>query len=138
MGRTMSAVPKELVILRGDTFVDVLQLSAAQKSALPGRTSAWFTLKNSFADGDSDALLQVTEVGGLVILGGSSNVNPNWASLVVDENLGTITLTIEADATQLLASYNSHVFYDHQVRGSQVITLSRGRCYITRDATRSI
>ena len=138
MSRIMSAVPKELLIHRGDTFVDVLQLSTAQKAALPGRTSAWFTLKNAFSDEDSGALLQVTEVGGLVVLGGSSNVNPNWASLVVDEGLGTITLTIEADATQLLASYNSHVFYDHQLRGSQVITLSRGRCYITRDATRSI
>lgn len=137
--RIMGNVPQELRIPRGDTYVWVCQLTDTQKALLPSRTTVWFTLKHSYQDEDSEARLQVTEGGGLIVLNGGTPLNATWGDLVVDEGVGTITVTLAADATSLLTSYNSFWYYDTQIRtATSVVTLKRGRAYIIRDASRSI
>lgn len=135
----MGNVPEELRIPRGDTYVWMCQLSDTQKAMLPSRTSVWFTLKRAYQDEDSEAKLQITEGGGLVVLNGATPVNGAWGSLVVNEGEGTVTITIQPDATSLLTSYNSFWYYGMQIRtDTAVVTLKSGRSYVIRDATRSI
>lgn len=137
--RVMGNVPEELRIPRGDTYVWMCQLSDTQKAMLPSRTSVWFTLKRAYQDEDSEAKLQITEGGGLVVLNGATPVNGAWGSLVVNEGEGTVTITIQPDATSLLTSYNSFWYYGMQIRtDTAVVTLKSGRSYVIRDATRSI
>lgn len=137
--RIMGSVPQELRIPRGDTYIWVCQLSDAQKALLPSRTSVWFSLKRAYQDEDSEAKLQITEGGGLVVLNGATPLLSIWGDLTVDEGAGTVTVTIQPDATSLLTSYNSFWHYDIQIRtDTAVTTLKRGRAYIVRDTSRSI
>jgi hypothetical protein len=135
----MGNVPLELRIARGDTYIWVCQLAGGQKALLPSRTGLWFTLKRAYQDEDSEAKLQITEAGGLVVLNGAIPVLPAWGDLVVDEGNGTVTVTIQAEATALLTSYNSFWHYGMQLRtATAVTTLKRGRAYIVRDVTRGM
>ncbi len=137
--RVMGNVPLELYVPRGDTYVWEYLLPASQKALLPSRTSVWFSLKRAYQDEDSEAKLQITEGGGLVTLNGATPLNAAWGSLVVDEGTGTVTVTIQADATSLLTSYNSFWYYGMQIRtDTAVTTLKRGRAYVIRDVSRSI
>lgn len=137
--RVMGDVPEELRIPRGDTYTWVYTLSAAHRALLAGRSALWFTLKRQFQDTDASAKLQITESGGLTVLNGGTPLSALWGDITVDEGNGTVTVTIAADATSLLMSFNSFWYYDVQIRESgAVTTIKRGRAYIVRDATRSI
>lgn len=137
--RVMGSVPQELRIPRGDTYVWECQLGAGDKALLPDRTSVWFSLKRAFQDEDSEAKLQITEGGGLVVLNGATPLNAAWGDISVDEGTGIVTVTIEPGATSLLTSYNSFWYYDIQLRTDTAVkTMKRGRAYIVRDASRSI
>ena len=138
--RIMGNVPQELRIPRGDTYTWVCQLTDAQKAMLPSRTNVWFTLKGAYQDLESEAKLQITEGGGLVTLNGGTPLNATWGDLAVDEGAGTITVTIQADATSLLTSYSSFWFYDQQIRtaADYTVTLKRGRAHILPDPNTSI
>lgn len=137
--RVMGNVPLELYVPRGDTYVWVCQLSDSHKALLPSRTGLWFSLKRAYQDEDSEAKLQLTEGGGLVTLNGATPLNAAWGSLVVDEGAGTVTVTIQPDATSLLTSYNSFWYYGMQIRtDTSVVTMKRGRAYVIRDVSRSI
>lgn len=123
-----------LTAVRGDT----LDLQINNLGSLVSRTEIYVTLKNSPEDADADALLQVSESGGLGVLAGATAATPGDASLVVaDENAGNLNVHVEAAAMATLPSGRLH--YDVQVSfGTLISTRGIGIFLVLEDITRHV
>lgn len=127
----------EITIRRGDYWSE--QLPAM--GSIAGRTALWFTLKRYPRGQDDDqAIIQVTEAGGLVYLNGDDAEDSAYASITIDdEDAGTITLTLEADLTADLELV-SGLIWDVQILNAagKPITMATGTADVIYDTTRAI
>lgn len=124
----------EIVILRGDTVT----VSLSNLGDISTRTALYFTMKGNPERADADALVQVTEAGGLVVLNGSSIVIPlNGELTVTDENAGDVTITLKAAATYALPLV-SGVYDVQMISAAGVFTKTQGEFRIVPDVTHAI
>lgn len=111
--------------------------------AITGYTSLWFTVKRSYDDADSAALLQVklnspSAADGLLYVNGATATDATKASITVsDATTGAIVVAVDETITDDLAP--GTYYYDVQalISGS-VSTPDAGTFTLTADVTRSV
>ena len=95
-----SMIAAQITIIRGDTLAVVLPLMGD----IATRTKLVFTAKDQSSDPDSQAIIQISETAGLILLNGNSSVNSDHARLLVtDATMGQVTLVIDGSETAELA-----------------------------------
>lgn len=129
-----SQVAGQIMCLRGDTLSVALPLMGD----LTSRTKLIMTAKLSVNDPDDQAILQVIETIGLVVLHGASTTMTASASLtVMNATTGAVTLMIDAAVTCLLAIQD--LVWDTQAylaRG--IVTPIGGAFSVIGDVTRTV
>lgn len=119
---------------RGDT----LSASITGLGSLAGRTKLWFTVKSDPSDTDSEALLQITETGGLTVVNGAAYATTTNGSITVtDEATGALTLALAAAVTDDLP-IGGYAYDYQQLNATGVHTLTTGTFVVTADITRAI
>lgn len=124
-----------LIVWRGDS----MSLSIAGLGDLSARTGPklWFTVKDSRADADADAVMQLTEHDGLLVIEGEE-ATAGFGSITVDDvEAGNVIVALSPAMTALLSS-RTDAIYDVQVYESgRVRTLRSGSFSVLADVTRS-
>lgn len=127
----------DLTIRRGDTVT----VNYTELGNLSARAALYFTLKQNLQGADSDARIQVTEAGGLVVLNGSSSgLTTSDASLTVTNAMtGAVTLVLKPNLTKQLSVMDG-LRWDVQMVASDgaVTTLTEGDAEIVADVTRAV
>lgn len=121
-----------LVIHRGDS----LSISFTNIGNITNRTKLWFTVKESEADADTAAMIQISEGGGLLYINGSAaTTSANGVITVSDATAGNLTVTLDESETEKLRWFRG--VYDIQVLRSTgaVNTLTAGIAALNRDVT---
>jgi hypothetical protein len=122
----------QISIRRGDLF----SVSLTGLGNISARTALYFTIKSNLDTQDADALVQISESGGLLYLNGATTTTSNGTLTVTDATAGNITITIKAAATASLAARRG-AYYDVQmVTASGVSTLTESSANILADVTR--
>jgi hypothetical protein len=123
-----------ITVLRGDTWS--IQLTGLGN--ITTRTKLYFTVKRLFTDADSEAEVQVSESGGLIIINGDVAATPSNASITVNNaTTGDITITVAAVETAKLDLLKD-IYYDVQVvKPTAVNTLVYGNFTIAGDSSRA-
>lgn len=137
------AADGSLVVHRGDTW----SATITGLGDISLREKLWFTAKSRTGDPlDSASKIMILEYAGtdedsglLLIEGAAATSTANGSITVDDEDVGDITITIEAIETAKLV-ISSRLIYDIQVLNANgdVTTLSTGSLSITSDITRDI
>lgn len=128
-----SILAAQITAVRGDTLTVALPIMGS----LTGRTSLVFTAKKSLSDADSDAVLQVSESGGLLILNGSTSIVGTAQLSVANATTGAVNLTLSAETTATIPLFD--YFWDCQkVLSSGVSTPINGVLSVTGDVTRRL
>lgn len=134
-----------ITVLRGD----LLTVALTGLGSLAGRTKLWFTMKRNVSQTDAQAVIQIVEGVGLVVLNGaavppedpmSGDPEATWAEVVVDdEDAGDVTVTIQGMASALLAPVTDYA-YDIQILDAddKPLTKVTGLFNVVGDVTRSI
>lgn len=133
---------EELSAERGTTWqieVDGLTVSATRDKLYV--TAKQRTVDTPLADvDDADAVFQIEESDGLIILNGNSQSTPNSdAGITVAGGLDSITITMVASKSAEIGPYERGrgLYLDvRQVEGSTVEQLTRGRLIVTTEVTR--
>lgn len=124
----------KLPVRRGDTF----EWTFTALPGLAGRTSLYLTAKSDKSKPDSAAIIQVSEIAGLLVLNGQpvESGDSGGASLqVLDEAAGTVKLTIQASATFTFPVIRNNGYYDIQRGGAPVRTIREGDWVVEPDVT---
>lgn len=123
----------DITIARGDT----LSAALTGLGSIANRSKIWFTAKRAKSDADSDAIIQITEAGGLLTLNGTTGTSGNGSITVDDEDDGDITIALDEVASAALKVED--LVYDVQVLRSTgaVNTLTEGRATVSADVTRA-
>jgi hypothetical protein len=123
---------------RGNTWSIALTLGE-----ITAYTSLWFSIKNSYDDADSAAVLQVklnspSAADGLLYVNGAAATDATKASITVgDAGTGAIVVAVDETITDDLAP--GTYYYDAQVLiAGAVTTPDSGTFTITADVTRSV
>lgn len=132
-----------ITVIRGTTieFDDLQGLGL-----LTGRDKLYFTVKTSLDDDDSEAILQIEETDGLVVLGGAPASTSGDGDITVDDaTAGDITIRIEAAASALLelsavtGGVTISAYYDvKKIDAGDVQVLVTGRFAVVGDVTRAV
>ncbi len=123
---------------RGNTWSIALTLGA-----IIGYTSLWFSVKNSYDDADSAAVLQVklnnpSAADGLLYVNGAAATDSTKASITVS-NAGTGAIIIAIDETITDDIAPGTYYYDAQALiAGAVTTPDSGTFTVTADVTRSV
>lgn len=139
---TISAVPSfaatanVLYMSMGSTF----SASITGLGSLANKAKLYFTAKRKIEDADASAIIQIEEIGGLLVLNGAAAGTPANGSLTVDDAVaGDITITLsEVETTKLL---KENLFYDIKIIrtvGTIASVLQIGILVITEDVTDAI
>lgn len=132
---TSAVVGSDITILRGDTVV----IALTGLGNISARTALYFSVKGSLNAPDSDAILQVTESAGLVVLNKSATVTASDASLHVDDaTAGDITITLKPNLTKQFAPVKGLQYDVQMVTATAVTTLTNGAASVTADVTRAV
>lgn len=133
-GTTASAITRK----RGNSWSISLTLGA-----LTGYTSLWFTVKRSYDDADSAALVQIKLNAsglsdGLLTVNGAAATNDALGSITVsDATTGAIVIALDETVTDDIAP--GVYYYDAQALISgDVSTPDSGTLTVTADVTRSV
>jgi hypothetical protein len=126
-----SILAAQITAVRGDTLTVALPIMGN----LAGRTGLVFTAKKSVSDLDSEAILQVSESGGLVILNGSSTVVGTAQLSVTNATTGAVNLTLSAATTATIPLFD-YLWDCQKVLSSGVSTPINGVLSVTGDVTR--
>ena len=95
-----SQIPSVISCLRGDT----LRVSLPTMGDISTRTKLVMTVKANLTDADDQAVIQIVEGVGLVLLNAGQSVTASTASLtVVDPTTGAVNLEIDASVTAAFA-----------------------------------
>lgn len=123
-----------LSILRGDTF----EASLTGLGSIAARTKLWLTIKRNVGQADTQAIIQITEDDGLLVLNGAEAADDTQGSLTVDdEDAGDVTIVLKAAVTALLAIVPT-LYYDIQMLSADgVLTKTSGSVEVTADVTRA-
>lgn len=120
--------------IRGDTMV----LAFTGLGDITGWSKLWFTVKAAPGDTDAEAILQVEEGSGLLVLNGAATTSSYGSTTVVDASSGAVTFTVDEAAMAELELKSGHI-YDVQVLiAGRVTTLTQGIFSVRGDATRAI
>lgn len=126
-----SILAAQITAVRGDTLTVALPIMGS----LVGRTGLVFTAKKSVSDLDSEAILQVSESGGLVILNGSSTVVGTAQLSVTNATTGEVNLTLSAATTATIPLFD-YLWDCQKVLSFGVSTPINGVLSVTGDVTR--
>ena len=121
---------------RGDSWVAAI----TGLGNVSTRSKLWFTVKEGLDDADINAVLMISEAGGLLYFNKSAVADATKGSLTVDNaTSGNITVTLDETYSASLGLKRGH-FYDIQMltTGGSVSTLSEGRLDVTIDVTRAV
>lgn len=126
----------DLTIRRGDTTT----VNYTELGNISTRSALYFTLKQNLQGADSDARIQVTEAGGLVVLNGSaSGLTASDASLTVtNATTGAVTLVLKPNLTKQLAAMDGLRWDVQMVASGAVTTLTEGDAEVVADVTRAV
>jgi len=125
---------------RGDTW----SIEITGLGDLTDQDKLWLTVKeldDEEAD-DADALLQITEGDGLLVLNRSSDVTDTDASITIDDDAaGDITVAVAASVTAQLPRgtyrYDLQKLEDEDEATENTETIAEGQFTISADVTRS-
>jgi hypothetical protein len=124
-----------LTITRGDT----LSQDFSGLGSLAARTKLHFTVKASYREADTAAIIQIEETAGLLYLNGAAATSAAAGDiLVTDAATGALTITLTAAATAALSVASNLVYDLQQETASAVTTLTAGTCAIAGDVTRAV
>lgn len=124
-----------LTVVRGDT----LSWSPTNLGSLINHSKILFTVKRLYTDKDSEALVQISDTGGLLVINGLNASSPLNGSIVInDVNLGNLTVTLAAVETAKLDTLQN-IYYDIQLirNDGTVTTLVYGLFTILGDSSRA-
>jgi len=127
-----SILAAQITAVRGDTLTVALPIMGS----LTGRTGLVFTAKKTVSDLDSEAILQVSESSGLLILNGSSTVVGTAQLSVTNATTGAVNLTLSAATTATIPLLD-YLWDCQTVLSSGVSTPINGVLSVTGDVTRS-
>jgi hypothetical protein len=133
---TVSTVSgSSITITRGDDT----SISRTSLGSLAARDKIWFTVKVKESDDDSDAIIQVDSITGMLYLNGTAWGANDGSITIDDEADGDITITLDHNATYQLAIRNA-LIYDIQMldTSGDITTLTSGNCRIAADVTRRL
>jgi hypothetical protein len=122
--------------IRGDTFEEVFT-----EIDLTDYTKAYFTVKSAYKDADTDSVLQVSNLNGLMYLNGASASSISTSgSLALDALNEIVTVTVSASAMAQIPYSSQNYVYDLQflTSGSKVVTYQSGVFALVRDVTKAI
>lgn len=127
----MSALSADLTILRGDTNVLTVTVTALGSSGLSQYGAIAFTAKRDKSDADASAFISLSLASGVVI---TTNGNTTTD--------GVLTITIPAASTATLPAYDVLLAYDVQLIDTTtnphtVHTVAQGILTVTADVTQS-
>jgi hypothetical protein len=130
-----------ITITRGDT----LSAALTDLGAVTGYVSIDFTVKESKADSDDDAVIRIrlnasgTDDGLLRLNGADASARAGNGSITIDDaSDGDITITLAAAETDDLLVQDG-LYYDVQlITATAVSTLAEGTCNVSGDVTRAI
>jgi hypothetical protein len=105
---------------------------------ISSRTGLVLTLKSSLADADADAILQLEETNGVLILNSATTgFDADLGSLVVDdETTGAVTITLTDELTAELPLLDNKPYDLKMFAASGSTVLETGVWTVTRTATR--
>lgn len=125
-----------ITITRGDTTT--ITLTGLGNISARTTPKLWFTVKTAQNILDASAVIQLTEIDGLLVLNGDSTSSSLASLTVTDATAGNITIVLSATLTAALALNNS-MYYDIQMLASgTVTTLTSGIAKVVYDVTRNI
>ncbi len=82
-----------------------LSFSLTAMGSVANKSKVWFTVKDEYSDTDAQAIIQITEAGGLVYLEGASYGTSAHGSITwTDTSAGDVTIAMDEVATALLTS----------------------------------
>lgn len=121
---------------RGDSW----SISITGMGSIAGYDNVWFTIKDSYDDADTAALVQIDTDTGLLYINGAGGTAGNGSITVDDADDGDITVALSAVETAKL-SPATNLFYDVQVYDASdtqpIITPASGTFIITADVTKA-
>ncbi|HUV82894.1 MAG TPA: hypothetical protein VMW53_07465 [archaeon] len=139
---TISAVPS-FAATAGVLYMSISSTFSASITglgSLANISKLYFTAKRKVADEDADAIIQIEETGGLLILNGAVAGTPANGSLTVDDAVaGDITIVLSEEETIKLLKEN--LFYDIKIIrtiGTTASVLQIGILVVTEDVTDAI
>jgi hypothetical protein len=120
---------------RGDTLTAAL----TNIGALTGYSKLWFTVKESKAHTDAQAVLFLEKTAGLTVVNGAVHVTTTNGSIVVDdEPTGDITITIKPAVTDDLPVMSGYYDVQMSTAAGAVTTLTTGTFTVNADVTRAV
>jgi hypothetical protein len=124
-----------LTITRGDS----LSVAFTGLGSLASCTKLHFTVKTSYRDADTAAIIQIEETAGLLYLNGAAATSAAAGDIAVtDAAAGDLTITLTAAATAALSVASNLVYDIQQTTAGAVTTLTAGTCAIAGDVTRAV
>jgi len=128
----------DLVIYRGDSWSAAL----TGLGDISARSKLYFTLKSNNRQTDAEAMVQIEETDGLIVLNGTAMTGTdvlNGSLVVNDEVNGNVTLALAATVTAQLECAEG-LLYDIQVVNADgaVHTLTAGTAVVLADVTRAV
>jgi len=131
---TLSVEDNTISTIRGDTLIHVFS-----NIDFTGYEKVYFTVKDQYKDADSESLIQISDVDGLLFLN-SASCSGSGATLIIDEANESATLQIEAEITKEFGYKVNNYVYDLQIirNTDDVITPESGTFIVVRDVTKSI
>ena len=105
---------------------------------ISARTKLWLVIKANANHEDSDAMIFITESGGLITFDGADASSSALGSLTVtDATTGATTFFLDKTLSAQLRAWKSFVF-DLQWQGTNILTTPRrGRIVVASDVTRA-
>lgn len=123
-----------ITIVRGDS----LSASLSALGNISTRTKLHFTVKRTYTDADTEALVQIEETAGLLYINGAAATTAaNGDITVTNATTGAITITLAAAETAKLAVEEDLVYDVQMVTASGVSTLTTASATVSGDVTRA-
>ena len=129
-----STTPNLITSRRGDR----LSVSLPLLGNISARSKLWWTAKRSLSHPDDEAILALTEAGGLVRLNGEAAADSSKGSLTVDNaTTGAVTLYVHESVMATLDPVHA-LFWDCQFKAASVLsTPKRGQFTVLPDVTQA-
>ena len=125
-----------ITVYRGDS----ISIPLTGLGSLANLSKLYFTVKADPNDADADAILQVEQTAGLLVICGAAGIAGDGAIALDNTVTGAITITLTAAEAAKLPTFGSPT-YDVQIvrtTGTIVSTLAVGAFVVTDDLTRAV
>lgn len=106
---------------------------------IKGASNIIFTIKDSYQDLDSDSIIRIEFMRGLVTLNGETYPDSsNGEITIIDETNGLVNITIHSKASSLLIPSQKRLYDVVSKVGDEVRLVARGKIDILPDVTNSV